>query len=82
MAIHPKEGIEMTDLLDLSDFQGNCLLHASDVARRLRISRSMAYRILKQGEIPTVRIGTAVRVREVDLLAYIQKHWSGWRNDS
>jgi len=68
----------MNDLHEHYDFQGTSLLHASDVAKQLKISRSMAYRILKQGEIPTVRIGTAVRVREIDLLAYIQKHWSGW----
>lgn len=72
----------MTNLPDYPDLEGNHLIHANDVAKILNISKSLAYRILKLGEIPTVRIGTAVRVRESDLLVYIQKHWSGWKEDS
>lgn len=48
-----------------------CLLKGNDVARMLNISRAFAYQLMRQGEIPTVRIGNAVRVRKVDLLAYI-----------
>lgn len=69
----------MTDSQRLFITSGNTLLRANDIAKRLNISRSLAYRMLKQGEIPTVRIGTAIRVQESDLLAYIQKHWSGWK---
>lgn len=72
----------MTDIHEFLNTQSNGLLQANDVARILNISRSLAYRILKQGEIPTIRIGTAVRVRESDLIAYIQKHWSGWKDGS
>ena len=47
------------------------LLKATDVAEILNISRSMAYRLMQTREIPTVSIGTAKRVRPVDLHNYI-----------
>ena len=50
------------------------LLKGNDVARILNISRAFAYQLMRQGEIPTVRIGNAVRVRESDLLAWIDRH--------
>lgn len=50
----------------------NNLLRASDVARRLNISRSLAYQLMQSGEIPTVRIRSKiVRVYEPDLEQYI-----------
>jgi excisionase family DNA binding protein len=55
------------------------LLKPQDVAQRLKISRAMAYKLLTLGELPTVRIGRIVRVREADLEAYIQKCWTGWK---
>ncbi|MQC26898.1 MAG: DNA-binding protein [Chloroflexi bacterium] len=48
------------------------LLRASDVAKILNISLALAYRLLQLGEIPCVRIGTAVRVRPEDLESYIE----------
>jgi excisionase family DNA binding protein len=48
------------------------LLKAREVARRLNVSKAMAYRLMQRGEIRCVRIGTAVRVRPTDLTAYIQ----------
>ena len=47
------------------------LLKPAEVADILQISRAKAYLLLKQGEIPTVRIGTLVRVRRGDLERYI-----------
>lgn len=47
------------------------LLRANDVAKILNVSLALAYRLLQTGEIPCVRIGTAVRVRSEDLEAYI-----------
>src|SRR4030067_3390515 len=43
------------------------LLKAKEVADILQVSRSMAYRMMQRGEIPTVRVGSAVRVRGGDL---------------
>ena len=47
------------------------LLKAIEVAEILNISRAMAYRLMQTRQIPTVRIGTARRVRPEDLKNYI-----------
>ena len=49
------------------------LLKANDVAEILNISRALSYRLLKNGDIPTVRIRGTVRVMPTDLEEYIQK---------
>ncbi|PWB53907.1 MAG: DNA-binding protein [Anaerolineales bacterium] len=61
------------------DFQDNVLrintlLKAKDVAEILKISRAMAYTLMQRGEIPTVRIGKARRVRPEDLIKYIESN--------
>ena len=50
------------------------LLKATDVARILNISRAMAYRLMQQGEIRSVSIGSARRVRRQDLAMYIEEN--------
>jgi excisionase family DNA binding protein len=59
------------------DANPNQLLNADQVAERLNISRALAYRLMKSGEIPTVRFIGSVRVRESDLLAFIETHRLG-----
>lgn len=49
------------------------LLKAKEVADILQVSRSMAYRMMQREEIPTVRVCSAVRVKQSDLEEYIQK---------
>jgi excisionase family DNA binding protein len=49
------------------------LLKSDEVAEILHVSRSFAYLLMKRGDIPTVRIGTAVRVRPEDLEKYIHE---------
>lgn len=49
------------------------LLKAKEVADILQVSRSMAYRMMQREEIPTVRVGSAVRVRGHDLEEFIKK---------
>jgi len=56
--------------------QNEQLLKATDIAKILNISRAMAYRLMQLGEIRTVSIGTAKRVRRIDLLAYIENNLS------
>jgi len=58
---------------DQKDIRNERLLKADDVSRILNISRALAYRLLKQGEIPTVRINHAVRVKPADLEEYIKR---------
>lgn len=47
------------------------LLRVEDVARQLTVSRSMAWKLVAAGELRSVRIGRAVRVRPTDLEAYL-----------
>ena len=49
------------------------LLKSDEVAEILKVSRSFAYLLMKRGDIPTVRIGSSVRVRSVDLDWYINE---------
>ena len=53
------------------------LLKAKDVAERLNISRSQAFCLMRNGEIPTVKFGKLVRVREEDLENFIQSNLTG-----
>ena len=47
------------------------LLRIEEVADRLSVSRSMAWKLIAYGQVRSVRIGRAVRVRPADLEAYI-----------
>lgn len=48
------------------------LLRAAEVAQFLNVSRALAYRLMNTGEIPIVRVNRSVRVRRIDLEAYIR----------
>lgn len=47
------------------------LLNVEEVAGILKLSKSAVYKMLKQGEIPCLRFGRAVRVRLEDLQSYL-----------
>lgn len=47
------------------------LLRIEQIADRLSVSRSMAWKLVAYGQLRSVRIGRAVRVRPADLEAYI-----------
>ena len=47
------------------------LYRSSDVAIILNISRALAYRLLAEGTIPSIRFGRTVRVRPEDLEKFI-----------
>jgi excisionase family DNA binding protein len=47
------------------------LLRGTDVARILNISRALAYQLIQRGEIPSVRLGRAVRVHPKALEQFI-----------
>lgn len=53
------------------------LLKAVEVAKILNISRSLAYRLLQEGQIPVIRINQAVRVHPRDLQQYIEENRTG-----
>jgi excisionase family DNA binding protein len=50
------------------------LLRSGEVAEILKVSISMAYSLMRRGDIPTVRIGSSVRVRKGDLDRYIEEN--------
>jgi len=51
--------------------RGARLLRIEDIQRRLAVSRSMAWKLVAQGDLRSVRIGRAVRVRPQDLEDYL-----------
>ena len=57
--------------IDPVDVTDRRLLRIEDVADRLAVSRSMAWKLIAYGQLPSVRIGRAVRVRPADLEAYV-----------
>ncbi len=48
------------------------LLTAEDVARRLQVSRSFAYQMMRRDEIRAIRLGRSRRVRPEDLERFIE----------
>ncbi|MGA7192307.1 MAG: helix-turn-helix domain-containing protein [Anaerolineales bacterium] len=49
-------------------------LKASDIANILKISKALSYRLIAQGEIPSVRFGKVVRVKQQDLENFITRN--------
>jgi len=58
--------------MDAVDGAGGRLLRLGEVAERLAISKSMAWKLVAYGQLRSVRIGRAVRVRLADLEAYVE----------
>ena len=52
------------------------LLKAQEVAQILNVSRAFAYQLMRRGEIRTVKILGARRVRPEDLLRFIEQNTS------
>jgi excisionase family DNA binding protein len=55
------------------------LLRIDAAAERLAVSRATLYRMLQRGEIPTVRIGTAVRIPASALERWLAGQIAGQR---
>ena len=61
------------------------LLKVCDVAKILNISPSSAYNLVQTRQLPSVRMGKSVRVRPIDLEAFIQANLTrpvdstGWK---
>ena len=58
------------------------LLKGREVAEILSVSRALAYRLMANGEIPTVRFGRTVRVRPEDLEGFISNNLLPGRSGS
>ena len=49
------------------------LLTPDDVAKRLGVSRSMAYALIKRGDLPALYIGRLPRITEADFAGYLAR---------
>jgi excisionase family DNA binding protein len=48
----------------------------SEVAQVLRVSKMTVYRLIRQGDLPAVRIGRAFRIREDDVHSYLESRYT------
>ena len=49
------------------------LLTVSEVANAMRVSNMTVYRLIKNGELPAVRVGKNYRLRETDLERFLEE---------
>lgn len=52
---------------------GSDILTAPEIAKRLKISKTKAYQLIQQKQIPSISMGRTVRVRREDLEKFIYK---------
>lgn len=50
---------------------GDRLLTVAEVAATLRVSNMTVYRLIKNGDLPALRVGKNYRIRESDVDAYL-----------
>jgi excisionase family DNA binding protein len=53
------------------------LVTIREAAAALRVSRATVYRMTQAGELPTVHIGTAVRIPAAALARYVEERTAG-----
>lgn len=53
------------------------LLKSEEIAQLLGVSKSFAYKLIRQGMVPSVRMGRSVRVRQEDLDIFISSSVHG-----
>ncbi len=51
------------------------LLTANEVAGMLHISRSGVYQLVRRGDLPSIKIGSALRFRGQDVREFMQRHF-------
>jgi excisionase family DNA binding protein len=57
----------------MADSDSPLLLRVPEVARTLGIARSLAYEMARDGRLPTIHIGKAVRIPRRRLEAWIEE---------
>jgi excisionase family DNA binding protein len=50
------------------------ILTASEVAKYLKLSKAKVYYMIQKRQIPYIRIQRNVRIRESDLMKWLEKH--------
>ena len=48
----------------------------TEVAELMRVSKMTVYRLIKQGDLPAVRIGRGYRIREGDVHRYLDSRYT------
>ena len=48
----------------------------TEVADVMRVSKMTVYRLIKQGDLPAVRIGRGYRIREEDVHRYLDSRYT------
>jgi excisionase family DNA binding protein len=51
-------------------------LTVAEVAQMMRVSTMTVYRLLKAGDLASVRVGKSYRIREDDVDAYLAKRYT------
>jgi excisionase family DNA binding protein len=63
--------------LQIDGFTRFSLLKASEIAKILNVSTNLVYRLIQDGDLPSVRLGRAVRVKPADLEQFITRKTQG-----
>jgi excisionase family DNA binding protein len=58
------------------------LMTVEELRRFLAVSRTYAYRMLRDGELPSVRLGRSLRIRKSDLQQFVEEHTEGGGADA
>lgn len=64
----------MENITSSSEKDQNYLINAREAAKRLGVSRSMIFKLVQNGELPAVRIGSAIRIRPQCLNDFVESH--------
>ena len=48
----------------------------NEVAQLMRVSKMTVYRLVKQGDLPAVRVGRGYRIREEDVHRYLESRYT------
>ena len=56
------------------------LLKPVEAAAELQVSRAQTYRMIKSGEIPSIKVGAQLRVPSASLQAWVAKQTAGPSN--
>jgi excisionase family DNA binding protein len=60
---------------DQAAFVGGRFATVAEVARQLRVSNMTVYRLVKAGQLPAVRVGRGYRIREQDVVRYLETRY-------
>jgi len=76
MSILIAQGLAMVDrvITRHSDRFPQPLLTVREAANNLQVSKSFVYNLLSSGQLASVKMGTALRVRPEDLHSYIHRN--------